>query len=70
MAKKSRLWVPRGRGGGNGMDGHFGGFGDVNCYIWTGWAVGSYCTAQGNMCDWAIFFVQWNLTKHCKSTIL
>lgn len=35
MAKKRRLGVPRqGRRGGSGMNGHFVGFGDVNCYIW------------------------------------
>ena len=28
------------------------GFGDVNSYIWNGWALGSYRTAQGNVCDW------------------
>ena len=32
-------------------DGHFGGLGDANCYIWNGGALGSYCTAQGNVCD-------------------
>ena len=46
MAKKSR---PGAAGwGGGGMDGHFGGLGDVNCYIWNEWAIGSYCPAQGN----------------------
>ena len=25
---------------------------DANCYIWNGWAMESYCTAQGNVCDW------------------
>ena len=24
----------------------------ANCYIWNGWTMGPYCTAQGNMCDW------------------
>ena len=51
MAEKSRLGVG-GKGGGSGMDGHFGGLGDANYYIWNGWAMGSYCTAQGNVCDW------------------
>ena len=52
MAKR-RLGVPGGERGGNGTDGHFGGFLDANCYIWTGWVVGPY-TAQGNVCDWVI----------------
>jgi len=52
MAKESRFRVPKGKGRGSGMDGHFGGLGDANCYIWNGWAMGPYCTAQGNMCDW------------------
>ena len=28
------------------------GFLDANCYIWNGWAMGPYCTAQGTVCDW------------------
>ena len=53
MAKKSRLGVPGVEGwGGSRRNGHFGGLGDVNCYIWNGWAIGSYRTAQGNVCDW------------------
>ena len=24
---------------------------DANCYIWSGWAMGPYCTAQGSVCD-------------------
>ena len=28
--------------------------GTANCYIWNGWAMGTYCTAQGNVCDWVI----------------
>ena len=44
-AKEGRLLVPRGRGGSFGS-------GDANCYIWNGWAMGSYCTAQGTVCDW------------------
>ena len=31
--------------------GHLG-LGDANCYIWNGWAMGPYCTAQGTVCDW------------------
>ena len=48
MAKKSRPGVPR-EGGrkGSGMDGHFG-----MQTVWNGWAMGSYCTAQGNVWDW------------------
>ena len=34
------------------VDGDLGGFGDANCYIWNGLAMGSYCTAQRNVCDW------------------
>ena len=45
------VWGQRGRGGST-MDGHFEGLGDANCYIWNGWAMGSYCTAQGSVCDW------------------
>ena len=53
MAKKSRLGVPRGKGEGAGRMGICGGRGlDTNCYIWNGWALGAYCTAQGNVCDW------------------
>jgi len=25
------------------------GFGDINCHIWNGWAMGSYCAAQGTV---------------------
>ena len=32
----------------------FEGFGDANCYIWNGWAMGSYYIAQRNVCDWVI----------------
>ena len=53
MAKKSRLGVPWQRGReGNGMDGCLEGLGETNCSIWNGWAMGSYCTAQVNVCDW------------------
>ena len=36
---------------GVGWMGILGVFLDSNCYIWNGWAMGSYCTAQGNVCD-------------------
>ena len=52
MANKSRLGVPKGERRGTGTDGHFGVWGNVNCYIWNRWAMASYCTAQGNVCDW------------------
>ena len=51
MAKKSRFGVGggvMGEAGGSGLDGHFGSFLHANCYIWNRWAMGSYCTAQGN----------------------
>ena len=51
MGKKSRLGVPKGEMGGNGMDRDLGGFLDANCYIWNGWAMGAYCTAQGTVYD-------------------
>ena len=47
MAKKSRLGV--GGEGGCGGDGDFGGVGGANCHIWNGWAMSSYCRAQGNV---------------------
>ena len=52
MAKERKLGVPEGERGGSGMDRHFGDFFDANCYFWNGWAMGPYCTAQGNVCDW------------------
>ena len=52
MAKKRILGVHKWERGGNGMDGHMGGFLDANCYIWNGWAMGSYCMSQGNVCYW------------------
>ena len=52
MVEKSRLGVSKGERGGSGMDGLFGVFLDVDCYIWNGWARGPYYTAQGNVCDW------------------
>ena len=51
-AKKSKLGVlGSGERGGSGMDGHLWGLGDAHYYAYNGWAMGSYCTAQGNMCD-------------------
>lgn len=28
------------------------GFWDANSYIWDGWALGPYGTAQGSVCNW------------------
>ena len=28
---------------------------DENSYICNGWEMGSYCTAQGNVCEWVTF---------------
>ena len=42
---------------------------DANCYIWNGWTMGLYCTAQGTVCDW-ITLLHNKLKKHCKSTII
>ena len=71
MAKKSRF------GGGAGWMGILGGL-EMQIYTWNEWAMESYCTAQGNVCGWVTFlynnlghfFVQQNLMKHCKSTLL
>ena len=52
MPKKNRLGVPKGERGGDEKDGYLGVFLDINYYIWNGWAMGSHCTAQGNVCDW------------------
>ena len=49
MTKESRLVVAKGEGGRSGMDGKFGRLVDANCYIWNGWAMGLYCTAQGTV---------------------
>ena len=27
---------------------------DANYYIWNQWALASYCTAQGTVCNWVI----------------
>ena len=45
------LGLPRGERGESGVDGHLGSFMDANYYIWNGWAMGAYCTAQGNVYD-------------------
>ena len=51
VAKETRFVVPRGEGGGRGGDGQFQ-FWETNCYIWNGWAMGPYLTAQGTVCGW------------------
>ena len=43
---------------------------DINCNIWNGWTMGSYCTVRGTVCDLSDFAGQHKLKKHCKSTIL
>ena len=43
--------VPRGEWEEGGWMGSSG-FGDANCYVWNGWAVGPYYTAQGTVRDW------------------
>ena len=66
MAKESRLGVHKGERGGVGMDGHFVGFLEANSYIWNGWAMGSYCTVQGNVCDWITLLYNrtwWNIVN-------
>ena len=51
MAKKSRLVFPRGKMEGVGWMGIWGFFGYKLLYLeWMG--NGSYCIAQGNVCDW------------------
>ena len=50
MAKERRLGVPGAWKGGEWNGWHFEGFLNANCYIWSGWAMGPYCTAQGNKC--------------------
>ena len=53
MYKKSRLW---GSQVGEWMDCDGWAFAvffwDVDCDVCNGWAMGSYCRAQGNVCDW------------------
>ena len=48
---KRDLWLPGGRREGAGWMGSLG-LVDENCNIWNGWAMRSYCIAQGNVCDW------------------
>ena len=49
--KENRLGVARVRGEGVEWIGSLG-LVDANCYIWNGWAMGSYCTAHGTVYDW------------------
>ena len=49
MAKGSRLVVPREEG--VGWTGSLG-LVDANSYIWNGWAMVPYSTAQGTVYDW------------------
>ena len=42
---KQTCWLP----GGKGWEWDLV---DENCYLWNGWAMGSYCIAQGTVCDW------------------
>ena len=51
LAKESRLVVPRGKGIGWVAVWGFG----CKLFIWNGWSVGPYCTAQGTVCDWVTF---------------
>ena len=51
MSMESRLVVARERGEGVGQTGSLG-LVDANCYIWNGWAMESYCIAQGTVYDW------------------
>ena len=66
---QEQTWGSKGLGGErgrSGIDGHLGCFRDVNCYIWNGWAMGSYCIAQGNVCDWVTLLYNrtwWNVVN-------
>ena len=62
--RRAGLGFPGPGGAGSRMDGHFGGLKDTNCYIWNGWAMGSYCTAQGTVCDWVTLLYN----RTCNST--
>ena len=46
----------------------FGGLGDANCYIWNALAMGSFCTAQGNVCNGSLCYTT-ELDEIFKSTI-
>ena len=49
-----------------GSVGIWGIFLDANSCIWNGWAMGSYCTAQGNVYDWVTFLYNrtwWNIVN-------
>ena len=38
----------------------------ADCYIWSRWAIGSYCIAQGNVCDCITFLYNrtcWNIVN-------
>ena len=65
--RRADLGFPRGKEEGVGWMGIWRGFLDAYCYIGNGWAMGPYCTAQGNLCDWVwlgYLAVQQNLMKH------
>lgn len=61
---RTDLWLPR---GGNGMDGSLG-LVDANGFIGNGWAMESYCIAQGAVYDWVTLLC--NKLKKGKSIIL
>ena len=48
MDTEDRLVVARGQGGDKQTDREFG-IGSFRLYIWDGWAMGSYYTAQGTV---------------------
>ena len=50
--RRAELGFPRDKEQGVGWMGILGVWGDVNSYIWNGWVMGPYCTAQGNVYDW------------------
>ena len=52
-SQREQTWGSHGgRGRECGTDGYLGSFLDANCYIWNGWAMAPYCTAQGTVRDW------------------
>ena len=67
--QEEQTWSSRGKRGGSGRNGHFGGLGAANCYTWNGWATDP-TVEHMEMCVIAHIVVQENLMKHCKSTIL